>query len=96
MTPEYPKYETTQVIVNICDSFAHPVARYFDRTALAQSTGFSSKSITRENKRNLAKPGDSLSIMISNGKENVETLLQKFNTYFTKKYSHPKIANALE
>ena len=33
--------------------------------------------------------------MSSNGKENVKTLSQMFNTYFTEKSSHPKIAKAI-
>ena len=74
------------VIVNSCDGAMRLVATDCDRTMFTQSIVILSKSSMSENRINLANPGDSLSMMSSNGEDNVETISQVLSTCFTEKY----------
>ena len=71
------------IIISSCNGGTRRVVRHSDKTMLAQTTGVLSKSSMSENKRNLAKPGNLLSTMSSNGKENVENISKALETCFT-------------
>ena len=75
------------MIVNSCDGTVHPVTRFCNRTILTQSISIITSTTIRNNNWNLAKPKDLLSIMSSNGKENIETLAKVFKDYFIEKGS---------
>ena len=62
------------VIVNSCNLVVHPVARYCNRTILTQLISIVTSNVIKNNNHNLARPKDLLSIMSSNGKENIEIL----------------------
>ena len=83
------------VIVNSADGAVHPVTRYCDRTTLTQSISLMTSNTIRNNNRNLAKPMNLLSIMSSNGKENIETLSKVFKDYFTEKGSIQQLEEVL-
>ena len=70
-----------KVIDNGCDGVERPIAKHCYRNMLVRSMGILSKSSMSGNKINLANPRDLLSTMRSNGKYNVKTLSQMFNTY---------------
>ena len=53
------------------------------------------QSIVLTKKRNLVMLGNLLSIISSNGKDNIEKLWQIFNTYFAEKSLNDRIAMAL-
>ena len=69
-------------ILNSCDEEVHPVTRHCDRTMLTQSIGILTSNTIKDNNLNLAKPKDLLSMMSSNGKENIETLDKVLKDYF--------------
>ena len=84
---DYKSDNRLLVIANSADGAVHPVTRYCNRAILTQSISLLTSTTMRNHNRNLAKPKNLLSIMSSNGKENIEALSKAFKDYFAEKGS---------
>ena len=71
--------------MNSCDGAVHPITRFCDRVTLTQSISIITPNAIRNSNWNLAKPKNLISIISSNGKENIEILSKVFKDFFTEK-----------
>ena len=83
-------------IVNSCDGAIHPVTKFCDRTILTQSIGILTPTSVKYHNRNLATPGNLMTLMSTNGKEDTKTLDNVFEHYFSKKEKLVDIKGAME
>ena len=77
--------QDTLCIANSCDGTVHPTTKWCDRKILTQNICLVRTTCTKFNCRNLVAPGNLLSIMSSNGKEDAKTMDNVFEHYFNNK-----------